>query len=70
MAQIENAQFNLNQKELLVANAETRYNLGLIIDLDLEAAKLQREQASLERDKAIVNYNIALLQLNIILGKE
>ena len=70
MAQIENAQFSLNQKELLVMNAETRYNLGLITDLELENARLQREQASLERDKVIVNYNIALLQLNIILGKE
>jgi outer membrane protein TolC len=54
----------------LVKNQEIRLNLGLITQLDLEIAKLQKAQAQLDLDKAIVDYNIALLQLNIILGKE
>lgn len=70
IAQVEKTQFNLKQKELLVMNQETRLKLGLITQLDLESANLQKEQALLDRDKAIVDYNIALLQLNIILGKE
>jgi len=67
---VEKAQLNLQQKELLVKNQEIRLNLGLITQLDLEIAKLQKAQAQLDLDKAIVDYNIALLQLNIILGKE
>jgi len=70
MANIERAQLNLQQKELLVKNQEIRLNLGLITQLDLELAQLQRAQAQLELDKAIADYNIALLQMNIILGKE
>ncbi|MCX7795584.1 MAG: TolC family protein [bacterium] len=70
MANIEKAQLNLQQKELLVKNQEIRLGLGLITQLDLESARIQREQALLELDKAIVDYNIALMQLNIILGKE
>ncbi len=70
MANIEKAQLNLQQKELLVKNQEIRLNLGLITQLDLELAQLQRTQAQLELDKAIVDYNIALMQLDIILGKE
>jgi len=67
---VERAQLNLQQKELLVKNQEIRLNLGLITQLDLEIARLQKTQTQLELDKAIVDYNIALLQLNIILGKE
>lgn len=70
MANVEKAQLNLQQKELLVKNQEIRLNLGLITQLDLESARIQREQALLELDKAIVDYNIALMQLNIVLGKE
>lgn len=70
LAQVEKAQSNLQQKELLVVNQEKRFSLGLITQLELESARIQREQALLERDKAIVNYNIALMQLNMILGKE
>lgn len=70
MANIEKAQLNLQQKELLVKNQEIRLNLGLITQLDLELAQIQRAQAQLELDKAIVDYNMALLQMNIILGKE
>ncbi len=70
MANIEKAQLNLQQKELLVKNQEIRFNLGLITQLDLESARIQKEQALLELDKAISDYNIALMQLNIVLGKE
>lgn len=70
LAQIEKTQFNLQQKELSLANQEKRFNLGLITQMELESARIQREQVLLERDKAIVDYNIALMQLNIILGKE
>lgn len=70
MANIEKAQLNLQQKELLVRNQEIRFNLGLITQLDLDSARIQREQALLELDKAISDYNIALMQLNILLGKE